>query len=300
MVVTFFASRSSRVCLAAAFVCSLAGCSKTDTARPVAAASFSASKPRVALGSPVVLNYRFDVTPDAAISGDYKVFVHVSDSDGKVMWDDDHDPAVPTSTWKPGQTIQYSRTKFIPVFPYLGEATVRVGLYKGTERLPLSGVDPADRPSPNREYKVGTLELVPQSENVFIQYRGGWHPDEYSPETPSVSWHWTQKLASLSFANPKKDATFYLEYDARPDTFNGQPQKVTVYLGDQVIATFAADSTAPGLRLIPITAAQLGAGEMAELRIEVDKTFVPARLPNGGKDARELGIRVYHAFVEVK
>ena len=34
---------------------------------------------------------------------------------------------------------------------------------------------------------------------------------------------------------------------------------------------------------------------MAELVIDVDKTFGP-----GGGDARELGIRVFHAFVEPK
>ena len=44
---------------------------------------------------------------------------------------------------------------------------------------------------------------------------------------------------------------------------------------------------------------QLGAGDMAELRIEVDKTFVPALLPDTQQpDPRELGIRVFHAFVE--
>ena len=37
---------------------------------------------------------------------------------------------------------------------------------------------------------------------------------------------------------------------------------------------------------------------MAELRIDVDQTFVPAKLPGGSKDQRELGIRVYHAFIE--
>ena len=45
----------------------------------------------------------------------------------------------------------------------------------------------------------------------------------------------------------------------------------------------------------PVTAAQLGAGDMAELTIEVDQTFVP-----GGGDTRELGIRVFHAFIEPK
>jgi hypothetical protein len=44
-----------------------------------------------------------------------------------------------------------------------------------------------------------------------------------------------------------------------------------------------------------ITAAQFGDGEMVEMAIELDKTFKP-----GGPDPRELGIRVYHAFIEPK
>ena len=54
------------------------------------------------------------------------------------------------------------------------------------------------------------------------------------------------------------------------------------------------------LRRITITAAQLGTNEMAELRIEVDRTFTPAKLPTGGTDTRELGLRVYHHFIEAK
>ena len=40
---------------------------------------------------------------------------------------------------------------------------------------------------------------------------------------------------------------------------------------------------------------------MVELHISVDKTFVPALIPAANsKDPRELGIRVFHAFVEPK
>ena len=67
---------------------------------------------------------------------------------------------------------------------------------------------------------------------------------------------------------------------------DGKPQQVTVSSGDKVVATFAADNSNLVLRRIPITAAQLGTNEMAELKIEVDKTFVPAKLP-GGRDPRE-------------
>ena len=46
---------------------------------------------------------------------------------------------------------------------------------------------------------------------------------------------------------------------------------------------------------VPLTAAQLGTGDMVEMAIDVDKTFKP-----GGADPRELGIRVYHTFIEPK
>jgi hypothetical protein len=47
--------------------------------------------------------------------------------------------------------------------------------------------------------------------------------------------------------------------------------------------------------MLPVTAAQLGAGEMSELTLDVDQTFAP-----GGGDVRDLGIRVFHAFIEAK
>jgi hypothetical protein len=38
---------------------------------------------------------------------------------------------------------------------------------------------------------------------------------------------------------------------------------------------------------------------MAEVQITVDKTFVPVQVSGGAsKDPRELGIRVFHAFIQ--
>jgi hypothetical protein len=283
------------------FVCALsllAGCSQPEDAPPVATPSFAASQERVALGSPIELTYRFDVAPDAAIDGNYRVFVHFLDADGKLLWSDDHDPPIPTSQWRAGQTIgPYSRTVFVPVVPYLGETTVRLGLYDGDARLPLATSSTAERTATDREYRVGTLQILPSSENVLVINKSGWNQDEYAPDNPTVSWRWTQKVATVSFRNPRKPVTLFLDYDARSDLFGEEPQVVTIYAGDQAVTSFPADSTEQTLKQIPITAEQLGAGEMTDLRIEVDKTFVPANLPSGGNDQRELGIRVYHVFV---
>ena len=286
-----------RSTLLLAIAAPLASCGKTDSAPPVATVSFSPSKTRVPLGSPIDLTYKFDVAPNAKFDADYRVFFHLQDSDGKNLWIDDNIPPVPTSQWKPGQKIEYTLTRFVPVVPYVGEAIVKVGLYKpGGERLPLVG-NAADRASTDREYKVGTLQLLPQSENVFVMRKAGWYPPEYAAENPAIEWAWTQRLAVLNFQNPRKDVTLYLQYDARPDVFD-HPQQVTISSAGQPVATFAADTSDKVLRRIPITAAQLGTNEMVEVRIEVDRTFTPAKLPTGGTDPRELGIRVYHHFIE--
>ena len=180
---------------------------------------------------------------------------------------------------------------FVPNYPYIGEAAVRFGLYNQStsKRLTLNAPEVS-----RKEYVVSKFQLLPQSENIFLIYKDGWHPAEVAADNATSEWQWTKKTASLSFRNPKKDATLYLEFDARIDLFN-PPQQVTVRLGDQPVATFAADSKDRKLLTFPITAAQFGSGEMAELVIDVDRTFNP-----GGGDPRDLGIRVFHAFVEPK
>ena len=267
---------------------------------PIATPSFSADRPRAPLGSPVELTYTFTVAsvPEERFRGDYRVFVHFLDSEGDLMWTDDHDPNPPVSQWKPGQKVSYRHTMFVPVYPYTGEARVRVGLYSPSDgrRLPLSGKEVGDR-----EYDVGAITLAPQSENIFLIYRDGWNPAESAPDQPGVEWQWTKKNGTLAFRNPRKDVVLYLETDGRPDIFN-PPQQVAIKANDQVVSTFAMVDRDPVMRKIPITAAQLGAGDMVDLRIDVDRTFVPAQLPPGqpghGSDTRELGIRVYHAFVK--
>ena len=141
---------------------------------------------------------------------------------GEALWNDDHLPATPTTQWKPGQTVEYTRTVFVPNYPYIGEANVRIGLYSQADgkRLVLTAPEAS-----RREYTVAKVELLPQSENVFLIYKDGWHPAEVDAANPNSEWQWTQKRAAFSFRNPKKDVNFYLEYDARTDLFT-PPQQV--------------------------------------------------------------------------
>lgn len=280
-----------------ALVLAAASCGGKEEPAPVATPSFSASKSRVPLGSPVDLTYTFDVARTAVIQGDYRVFVHFLDSDGQQMWTDDHEPPVPTSQWKPGQKVQYTRTVFMPIFPYHGAATVTMGLYNGSgfdARLPLAAE------GNGREYTVGTLELLPQSESIYLTFADGWNNVETATDGSAREWQWMKKTGTIAFRNPRTDVTFFLDTDGRPDLFPGAPQVVVVKVNGVEATRFTVDNEEPKLHRFPVSAAQLGTGDTVAITLEADKAFVPAQTPNMGADPRELAIRVYHAYVEAK
>jgi len=284
------------VALAAAMT-AVAGCGGTESGGPaVASMSVTLSRPRVALGSPVDITYRFTVAADAPALAGRKVFVHILDANEELLFTDDHDPTPLTAEWKPGQTVEYTRTVFVGRFPYLGAAQIVGGLYNPSNgaRDVLSNTDRGDR-----SYKMADFELAPQSENVFLVYKDGWHPAEVVTEGEQrTEWQWTKKEATMGFRNPRRDVTLILQVD-NPNRSASAARSMEVRLGDQVVATIPVPGATPTVHKVPMSAAQLGQGEMVELRFVADQTVVPAADPgSGNSDARELGVRVFHAFIQ--
>jgi hypothetical protein len=193
--------------------------------------------------------------------------------------------------------VEYTRTVFVPIYPYVGPADIYIGLYStadGTRRT-LNGEHVGQR-----AYRVARVELLPQTESIFTLFRDGWHNAETAGDNQLVEWQWTRGDATLAFRNPKRDATFYLDLDCPGGGWIGA-QQIQVSLGQQVVDTFTLEPDQRVLRRVQLTAAQLGGSELSELRISVDKTFVPARDSGGAsQDTRVLGVRVFHAVVEAK
>jgi hypothetical protein len=274
----------------------LAGCSNDDPkAPPLATPTLTLKPSKVPLGYPIEMTYRFVVASDATFAKDYRVMVHFVDQEDGPMYQDDHDPPVPTSSWKPGQTIEYTRQFFAPVYPYVGDATIEIGLYcQGCDlRAPLAGDNVG-----HRSYKVARFTLLPQSEGVSVIYKDGWYASEGSDTSGDGAWHWTKKDATLAIRNPKKDSLFYLKVGNPNGPFK-EPQHVSVSLGDGAPLDQFSTSSDGGvvLRTIPISAAAWGASDTVELRLSVDKSYVPKLLATPVDDARELGIRVFRAVV---
>ena len=267
-----------------------------DTAPAVATPSLTLSGATAAIGSPFEMTYRFAVAADAPVlTEDYWVFAHFLDTDGERMWTDDHEPPTPTRQWKPGSTVEYTRTMFIPKFPYVGQTRVEVGLFSPTtgDRLPLAGES-----SGLRSYPVATFEMRLQSDNLFVVFRDGWHDAEVASEFSGLEWQWSKKDATLAFRNPKRDIQVYLQLD-QPVAGLPEPQRVEVRAGSAVVDRFSLAAGGTELRRVRIPADQLGTAETVELTISVDRTFVPASVPAlKNNDSRELGVRVFRAFVQ--
>jgi len=249
------------------------------------------SRQKVVLGTPVDMTYKFVVANDAKFAANYHVMVHFGDRDDQLLFTDDHDPPKPTSQWKPGETIEYTRTFFVPVYPYDGETTVEIGMFAPGEKLrvPMAGTDTG-----HRSYKVAKFALALQTEGVQLIYNEGFHGVEGAAS--GTGWHWTKRDATFAVKNPKKDCTFYLDVD-NPSALLNAPQQVTVSLAGAMIDQFTLMPQKGILRKVAIPAAAWGTGDNVELKLSVDKTFIPEQLSPGAKDPRELGIRVIHAAI---
>lgn len=273
-----------------------AACARNvEEARPVATPAVTLSRSDVAVGTPVDVTYRFAVAPDApAFTEDHLVFVHFLDADRERMWDDDHEPPTPTREWKPGATIEYTRTMFVPKFPYIGPTDIEVGLYSRStgERLPLAGTD-----SGMRAYRVASFNMSLETDNLFVVFGDGWHQREVD-DSGGREWQWLKQKGTISFRNPKTDVVLFLDVDQPVKAFD-DPQRVEVRLGEAVVDTFSLPAGARELRRVEIPAGQLGSGDDVQVAISVDRTFVPASVPAlSSGDSRELGVRVFRVYVQ--
>ena len=265
-------------------------CAGPGPAEPVAVPSFEVKTPHVSIGSPVQATLTFSVLPNAVFDEEYRVFLHFLRDDGTLMWAADHAPPRPTTEWRPGDTIEYTRTFLVPLYPYLGDADVSMGLYSTEDRtrLPLDGDHVGQL-----AYRVGRLRLLPEAENIRLRYRSGWHPPE--DDSTGAQWRWSAKVGVISFDNPRRDSVLYLNVRG-VQASDDEPPTLSVFVGDRLADRF--EIVSDDLREIPLSASLLGPMDEVELRLEVAHTVVPAELPVlDNPDTRMLGVQVLQAYL---
>lgn len=258
------------------------------------APSLSVNRPRAPLGSAIEITYTWTVEPTATkLTQDYRALVQFLDTHKVMLFTDDHVPTPPPTAWEPGKTYSYTRTFFIPVYPYVGDVDVVMGLYPPTgrgARVALKGEDVG-----LKAYRVQKMEFLPRTDNIFLVYKEGWHSAETTPDNPSLERTWTKKEALVSFKNPKKDVVVYLEADTNFKAFPQAPV-LTVSVGGRTGLTLPIENSEVFLKKMRVKGEDLGSEEWVDLRLSMNHSFVPKVL-GLNQDERELGLLVYHLYV---
>jgi hypothetical protein len=272
----------------------LASCGRRKVEVNDVVPSFSVNQTRVPLGSAIETTFSFAVGPQfKKVQQEFRPFVQFLDSHDVLLFADSYVPGTPVTAWEAGKTYTEKRTVFVPVYPYVGDVTVVMGLAPAAgrgERIALKGEDVG-----LRAYKVAKLELLPQTENIFLVYKEGWHSPEASTHNPSLERTWTKKDALVSFKNPKKDVVIYLEADTNFKAFP-QPPELTLAVGGKAGVKIPIENAEVFLKKIRVKAEYLGTDEWTDLRFSLNQSFVPKAL-GINQDDRELGVMVYHLFV---
>ena len=259
---------------------------------PVATPTLGMDRSAVPLGGWIEFTVRFDAAPDLPPSTeDVRVLLHFLDPDGALLWADDHELPRPLAEWQPGARVEYTRRAIVPMYPYIGEATVALGLYSADsgERLPLAGEEIGDR-----TYRVSSLMLEPQPETAFLAYGDGWHQSEFGGD---ASWRWTARRAVVRFRNPRADVALTMELEGRTDV-GGERQRVSLLIDERAVHEFELDAGGRTVLRHALRADELGSDDVVELTLSVDRPFVPAERDASSTDTRELGVRVFYLFVE--
>lgn len=129
-----------------------------------------------------------------------------------------------------------------------------------------------------------------------VDYTLGW----FSPAMKQgTRWRWSRQTATLTISNPGVDAVLHLDHDAAAGYFRNDPRTIAVSVGERVIESFVANTPGRHRHGIPLPAGVLGDANRAEIRIAVDRPFVPVERISTAQDARELGIQVFGVSVEL-
>ena len=231
---------------------------------PVATPALGVDRTAVPLGGPLAFTIRFDTAPDLPpIADGFRVLLHFLDPEGALLWADDHDPPQPVGEWQPGERVEYERRTVVPMYPYIGEVTVALGLYAADtgERLSLAGSEVG-----NRTYRVATITLEPQPETAFLAYGDGWYRSEFAGD---ASWRWTAGRAVVSFRNPRSDVALEMELGGRAGPA-GEPQRVSLVIDEHPLHGFELDGRGRTIVRQRLSAGELGAQDIVELTLEVE------------------------------
>lgn len=178
-------------------------------------------------GKAFKVTFRWDAVPMAQAC---TVFVHFLDAKGVTVFQDDHDPDVPTTKW--AGPVRYTRNVFVPADVPDGTYRIQAGLYRHTQEAPgwknysltIGGGVTADDAD---HYTVGRIKISRQAPSppldsdrpVTLNLKGyhqtfneDFHDLSVSADGPGTRWTahtpYHGDFGDAGFGNPGPDSPF--------------------------------------------------------------------------------------------
>jgi len=214
-----------------------------------------------------------------------RVFVHVVDSEGAIVAQDDHTAPRPSNEWHADEPVSYRRWVWLPSALSGDHVDFVIGLYSPTGRLQLQRADTGTWTTEHRT----RVTLDANAPSALPRPRGGWHRLEMLPD--GGRFHWTEGVAHAVFDNPGHDAVLIFDADIPAPLMSRSPY-VTLTLNNQWLGRLEPDEAGHYAERIPLSAEDLGEEPVVELTIRALPVFVPSEIDPTSGDTRSLGVKV--------
>ena len=267
-----------------------AGCGGSDA--PSLDVSVTVDMPdSVPLDEPLHVTYTWAAASEfEAPMDDYRVFVHAKDSQGNVLFQDDHYPTEPTSQWAAGQVQTYDRWLYVPKGIEVENIDFEVGLYSGETRVLLRG----EAGTWTNAVAAHGLEVRLDDMSGIPAYFEGWHVSE-NDAPGERTWRWSEGLARAAFTNPRQDSVLHLRAHGPFDEVGAQV--LVLRIGETEIARIDVGSAAEFNERVEIPALAMGDDDWVELTLEITPVFMPKELDAKSMDERALGLQVFSLYL---
>jgi hypothetical protein len=234
------------------------------------------------------VQYKWKTLADfVKLSKDYTVYVHFWHG-SNLLFQDDHVPPSPTSSWEPGREYKYQRRIYIPAFIDEFDPT-----FDGEDSLKLvAGLYNPYDPSGESKLEILTQKLrvfPPPPDTPEIIYESGWYDLEIDPAAPLKQWRWAGREGRCLIDNPRRDALLVIKGGVNKGALPSQ--KVIFKINDLILDEFIP-SEGVFEKSYNIKKEMLGDKDEFILVATCDQTFIPAKVDPQSSDERELGIEI--------
>jgi len=228
------------------------------------------------------ITYQWSNLPESSETGKFMVKVHFVNSEGTVLFQDDH--------FLQGKS-EYTRELLIPLISRSQKVTMMIGLYvpDSSVKYSIHNSDGQTGPKvPVAQFTVTPPLHIDDLPEARISYGEGWYQKEFGPGANNT-WRWISERAECKLKGADRDLILYIHGWVPDDRLDG-PVSLALSLDGNPLGVYENLNGEFIIKRV-IESSSINNGEFADLTITVDKSFTPSDFEKTD-DTRSLSVMI--------